>query len=359
MSKYNIPLILDDNNSHTKIIKRISSGSLVLEFGPAHGVMSQYLVENMGCTVYAVEYDQTAANDAAKFCKKIVVGSIEDYIWEQEFAGMQFDHIIFADVLEHLYNPWEVLKRVRPFLKVRGSVLISLPNIAHNAIIMNLLEDKFEYRPTGLLDNTHVRFFTKSSIDIMVEDCGYITKAIDAVFIQPQNTEFSQSYKNFNRDTVRSLTLKPNGHVYQFIYEVLNKDDVDDVVCQENLIEPFIVKVFYDTGSNFNEIESKMQYCVSGDNTIDLLADNAIERIRVDILYYPIMVHYVKLSVTNINDDVVACSPIQLFNYELCDFYPRCVDHYPQFLVNFVSKIKLKQLHIKLNVERLYISKED
>ena len=165
MSKYNFDLDLESKNSISVILNRIKPNSTILEFGPAHGRMTKYLRDTLNCKVYAVEIDEKAAKHAEQFTEKIIIDSIETYSWEKAFAGIEFDYIIFADVLEHLYHPGKVLERIRNFLKEDGSILISIPNIAHNAIILGLMKGEFNYGPVGLLDDTHIRFFTKKTFD--------------------------------------------------------------------------------------------------------------------------------------------------------------------------------------------------
>ena len=167
MSKYDCELNLEDRNSLSVLVGKVKPNSLVLEFGPANGRMTKYMKERLNCKVYAVEIDEDAAKDAAQYTEKIIVDSIENYRWQEEFKDLQFDYIIFADVLEHLYYPEKVLKSVRDFLREDGSILVSIPNIAHNAIIINLLKNEFNYHPTGLLDDTHIRFFTKKTFPIL------------------------------------------------------------------------------------------------------------------------------------------------------------------------------------------------
>jgi len=85
-----------------------------------------------------------------------------------------FDLIIFNDVLEHMYDPWEVLIACKKLLNKNGIVVISLPNIRHKSIMKELfLNDNFEYTEEGLLDVSHIRFFTKRSMQKMLTDCGY------------------------------------------------------------------------------------------------------------------------------------------------------------------------------------------
>lgn len=232
MSKYRV-----DQPAHKIILDMVKPNSLILEFGPSYGLMTRVLKEDLHCSIYAVEIDHDAACETGNYCEKIVVDSIETYTWKQEFANIKFDFIIFADVLEHLYDPWKVLSEVKAFLKSDGKILISLPNIAHNAIIMNLIEDVFEYNPTGLLDNTHIRFFTKNSIDNMVKKCGYKLSLINATYNLPESTEFKQSYAKFSDEVCRTLLHKKYGHVYQFIYEIVHAESEIASPVIENIID--------------------------------------------------------------------------------------------------------------------------
>lgn len=85
-----------------------------------------------------------------------------------------FDLIVFNDVLEHMYDPWEVLLTTKKLLKNNGIIVISLPNIRHRSILFDLIfRDKFEYKTQGITDITHVRFFTETTMKQMLEDCGY------------------------------------------------------------------------------------------------------------------------------------------------------------------------------------------
>jgi 2-polyprenyl-3-methyl-5-hydroxy-6-metoxy-1,4-benzoquinol methylase len=217
MSKYNTELDLDTRNSLSLLIKRIQPNSIILEFGPANGRMTKYLKEQLNCRVYAVELDENAAKDVSKYTEKIFVDNIENYNWKKEFEDLKFDFIIFADVLEHLYDPEKVLKSVNTFLADDGSILVSVPNIAHNSIIINLCRDQFIYKDVGLLDNTHIRFFTKITFDELIKKCNYNIKYEDAIFVAPIDTEFCNSY---DEKDLMFLKERTYGEAYQFIYEL-------------------------------------------------------------------------------------------------------------------------------------------
>src|SRR5207248_2616993 len=94
-----------------------------------------------------------------------LVGDAEELDLETELGGERFDAILFADVLEHLRDPAALLKRVRPLVAENGVVIASIPNVAHASVRLALLGGSFRYREWGLLDETHLRFFTRHGVE--------------------------------------------------------------------------------------------------------------------------------------------------------------------------------------------------
>ena len=93
----------------------------------------------------------------------VVNVNVEDDI--DLFPGKVFDLILILDTLEHLLTPWNFLKKIKSKLSDNGSIVISIPNIRHYSIIINLfIKGEWEYEESGILDNTHLRFFTKKSL---------------------------------------------------------------------------------------------------------------------------------------------------------------------------------------------------
>lgn len=223
MSKYDFELDMIGINSNSLILKEIAPNSDVLEFGPAHGRMTKYLKEILNCNVSIVEKDKKAGSKAAKYADTYFLGhklgDIEKYLWLKNLTK-QYDYIIFADVLEHLYNPWKALTSIKSLLKPTGQVLISVPNIGHNAVLIDLLNNKFEYREVGLLDNTHIRFFTQPSLLDMVHKSGFsVKKMLDAHNVV-ENTEFKNSYEDIPYEVASFLKQRECGDVYQFVWSL-------------------------------------------------------------------------------------------------------------------------------------------
>jgi len=161
-------------STHSLVLELVEPGARVLEFGCASGYMSQALRDRRGATVVGVELDAEAAQLAAPYTERLLVGDAEELDLETELGGERFDAILFADVLEHLRDPAALLKRVRPLVAENGVVIASIPNVAHASVRLALLGGSFRYREWGLLDETHLRFFTRDGVQDLFESSGYV-----------------------------------------------------------------------------------------------------------------------------------------------------------------------------------------
>jgi 2-polyprenyl-3-methyl-5-hydroxy-6-metoxy-1,4-benzoquinol methylase len=160
-------------STHELLVGLVPPQARVLEFGCATGYMSEVLRNRLGCSVTGVEVSPEAAAIAADRCDHVIVGDAEELDYDDLLGDERFDAVLFADVLEHLRDPAALLRRVRPFISDEGVVIASLPNVAHASVRLALLGGEFRYRETGLLDDSHVRFFTRDSIQDLFEESGY------------------------------------------------------------------------------------------------------------------------------------------------------------------------------------------
>lgn len=218
-NKYSTSVTMKENFSLTFIIQNIKPESTVLEFGPATGYMTEYLKNKMNCKVYIVEIDSDAYNNAIQYAVDGVLCNAETLEWKEKFQDVKFDYITFADVLEHLADPWKVLSEARELLKPEsGKVLTSIPNIAHNAVLVDLFNDKFVYRKTGIMDNTHLRFFTKDSMVEMFDKCGLGVEKEDAVFFNMEYVGFGNSKSDVPENVWSELRLRDSGFINQYLF---------------------------------------------------------------------------------------------------------------------------------------------
>jgi 2-polyprenyl-3-methyl-5-hydroxy-6-metoxy-1,4-benzoquinol methylase len=179
------------SETHKHILASVPDGSRVLELGPSSGYMTRVLAAR-GCRVDAIEYSPADAALAAQSCVRMVVGSLDDDAPWVDLRG-PYDVAIMADVLEHLRAPETVLARVRNVLANDGVALISLPNIAHWRPRLALLFGRFDYTEMGIMDRTHLRFFTRKTTLAMIHDAGF---SIERIFIPPMpGSRLGRSYE--------------------------------------------------------------------------------------------------------------------------------------------------------------------
>ncbi len=130
-------------------------------------------IERRGNRVTGLDSSADAVAVARTRLSRVVQADLQDFdAVVRELAGARFDVLIFADVLEHLAWPAGVLKQYLALLKPGGSVIVSLPNIGLWSVRLQHLVGKFEYEDTGVLDRTHLRFFTRRSALRLLDDAG-------------------------------------------------------------------------------------------------------------------------------------------------------------------------------------------
>jgi 2-polyprenyl-3-methyl-5-hydroxy-6-metoxy-1,4-benzoquinol methylase len=153
----------------------------ILDVGCGSGNFGRMLKSQKDIEVWGVELSSDAAEEARTKIDKIIVGDIEED--NLNLPAHYFDCIFFNDVLEHLKYPWNVLKKCKIFLHPHGYIVASIPNVRYYPNIKNLLVAKsWDYADEGVLDKTHLRFFTKKTIEDMFDLCGYHIVAIEGTF---------------------------------------------------------------------------------------------------------------------------------------------------------------------------------
>ncbi len=223
MSKYDFSLDMTTQNSNSVILKNIASSSKVLELGCAHGRMTKYMKEQLDCLVDIVELDEEAGSVAASWANKSFAANLEDPdIWQelQDVDCKNYDYIIFADVLEHLHDPKRVLTSSKQLLRSDGSIWISIPNIGYNGVVLDLLNENFTYRDTGIMDSTHLKFFSLNSLLKLVEECGLTIAQEHNLINMLACSEFETQYDHVPEAVADFLKERLFGEVYQFVWEL-------------------------------------------------------------------------------------------------------------------------------------------
>ncbi len=203
-------------DSLAKLARWVRPGSSVLELGAATGYFTEHL-HTQGCTVDIVEVDAAAAAEAGRFARRMVVADLDADAWIREIGGARYDTIICADVIEHLRDGEALLARLRPLLADDGELLLSVPNVAHSALIARLLDEHFEYGGEGLLDPTHLKLYTWRSLATALDRAGYAIRAWDATTVAPFETEFRVRSESLDPALRGALTRRPHAFVYQWL----------------------------------------------------------------------------------------------------------------------------------------------
>jgi len=218
------------NNSHTLMVELVGGTKRVLDVGCATGYLARALVER-GCTVSGVEFDAQAAEEARPHLERLVIGDLETMDLAGAFGDDHFDVVVFGDVLEHLRDPLPVLRQAKALLADRGSVVVSIPNIAHGSVRLALLAGRFDYQDLGLLDSTHVRFFTRSSVEDLFREAGMVPIDVRRTTAGFFDTPIRVSEGEFAPEVVDAVRADPESATYQFVLRAV-PDDAEAAVSK-------------------------------------------------------------------------------------------------------------------------------
>ena len=160
----------DPYSSHAIILGRLGEGGgrRALDVGAADGFLAE-LLTRQGWQVTALERDPAQAAKARGRCHEVIVADLDEAAPRLDGP---FDAIVYGDVLEHLGDPLPVLVALNRCLAPGGRVIVSVPNVAHVWIRLGLLLGRWDYADRGILDRTHLRFFTKQSFARFLGDAG-------------------------------------------------------------------------------------------------------------------------------------------------------------------------------------------
>jgi 2-polyprenyl-3-methyl-5-hydroxy-6-metoxy-1,4-benzoquinol methylase len=216
-SKYETKLNLDDrSSSHALIIELLGLDKQVLDVGCATGNLAEVLA-GRGCRVTGIDIDPEAARQAEKHCERVIVGDVESLDLGAELDEADFDVIVFGDVLEHLKDPLQTLRRFKPFLQTEGYVIASIPNIAHGSVRLALMQGRFRYRSLGLVDDTHLRFFTRETVEQLFDDAGFLIADLRRTTRGVFDTEIEIDREQLHPEVLRMVEEDPEASTYQFV----------------------------------------------------------------------------------------------------------------------------------------------
>lgn len=199
MSKYTDVIPADIEESLGWLLDSIEPNKRLLDVGCSTGYFGSYLKQSKNLTVDGIEISEDK-EEAKKVLDHVYSFDLESP-WPSNIRKNRYDYILFGDILEHLRKPEEVLLQMRKLLKPGGLAFISIPNIAHISTRLELLNGEFGYESTGLLDDTHLRFFTMTTLQKMINDAGF--------HIVNVNYSFNDYPKTIIRNLINKAGLKP------------------------------------------------------------------------------------------------------------------------------------------------------
>jgi 2-polyprenyl-3-methyl-5-hydroxy-6-metoxy-1,4-benzoquinol methylase len=208
-----------------EVLAQVPAGARrVLDVGCAEGALGQHLLARGAQEVIGIEFVAEVAARARTRLTAVHCGDVETMALP--FAPQSFDCIVFADVLEHLRDPNAALLRFIPLLRDSGTIVASIPNVRHYSVLHMLAEGLWTYQPQGLMDRTHLRFFTKCEIEAMFAQVGLTITSLGAASVDPAYTEVHASsigkpLVDFGFGRVILKDLRPDDLIELFVIQYL------------------------------------------------------------------------------------------------------------------------------------------
>jgi len=199
-----------------RVCRLVGRERRVLEVGCGYGVISRQLSHGQGCAVTGVEYDRQSAEAARPWLNQLVVADLEKTDWVEAISG-RFDVVIAADVIEHLRDPLHALGQFRQLMAEQGELVLSVPNIGHAGVLAELLCGDFSYRDTGILDRTHLRFYTWRSLEAQLNEAGFEVVHREAVNAPGSHEQFFHHWVKLPASVREALDGHPLAQVFQYV----------------------------------------------------------------------------------------------------------------------------------------------
>lgn len=221
-------ILADDANPLNQIAHAVLTDSTVLDIGAGNGILPR-LLEALGkvVSIDAIEPDPVARELAKPLYRQCFDQGLESFLEEQNQNSTRYDFIVMADVLEHLANPEPSLKEMLRLLAPGGRLLLSTPNIGFASIRLALLSGRFDYTDSGLLERTHLRFYTRATLLRLFQISGLHVAVEMHCLRNPFAMEVVLDDLWFPPGLLWQLDRDRLSRVYQFVFH-LAADAVDN-----------------------------------------------------------------------------------------------------------------------------------
>lgn len=207
----------ESNDSLSLIASLISPGQTFLDIGMGTGGLGQFLSQRFSIVADGVTLNPAEANIARTWYRHVKVADLDRDDLGTLFEGQRYDCIVCADVLEHLKEPQTLLSQCKALLNPGGRLITSVPNVGYCGLVAELAQGDFRYRLEGLLDNTHLRFFTRTSLHRFFDENGWATQSVQTTQRSLLTSEFRVAFDSLPPAVARHLLAAPDALTYQFI----------------------------------------------------------------------------------------------------------------------------------------------
>jgi 2-polyprenyl-3-methyl-5-hydroxy-6-metoxy-1,4-benzoquinol methylase len=228
--------LLDAISKKLPATEAVENDSLLLDVGCACGDIGAAFHKLKNCRCVGFEYNLESIEVARSSGAYDALHQVDlDLLNPDDFSQYfgRFDYILIGDVLEHLRNPDEVIRKLKKFLKPGGAFLLSFPNIAHASIKAALLFDRFDYAEYGLLDKTHIHFFTYKSIASFLSDANLRIEHAHPLFFDIFHMLDFNPYILLPHSARRHILKDVHSHIGEYI--ILCRSSNGDEVKEDNL----------------------------------------------------------------------------------------------------------------------------
>ncbi len=207
------------NNPHSYALQLAGGGHRVLEVGCSVGHVTEHLIA-AGNTVVGVEIDPDAAAQASEWAETVHVLDLDIELLSAVESG-RFDVILLGDVIEHLRDPIPVMRDLLTLLADDGRVIVSVPNVSHIDIRLMLLEGTWAYQHDGLLDRSHLRWFTNDSLRTLLGELGLTARRVERVRNGIGSSGLPVTPGLHSPDVISFVQADPEAFTYQFVVEAV------------------------------------------------------------------------------------------------------------------------------------------
>jgi len=194
----------------------------VLDVGCAQGNVGAGIKERQGAEVWGIETDPAAAAIAGKRLDRVIATPVEEAM--SELPDGYFDAIVLADVLEHLADPAAVLSGLARKLTANGELVVSLPNVAHWSVVQDLLQGRWNYQDAGILDRTHLRFFTRKTALELFTAAGFLATSVTPIGLSGDTGMPAPLFKALVEGGLAGPDLARESSAYQYLFRLVRPE---------------------------------------------------------------------------------------------------------------------------------------